>query len=85
MVKFLRQPEIEAVLLTALLGVIWWAFLKLWKSLLGHKKPETSKSFSPRHQLPSSPVSFSGRDEELAELERELASGRAVGATISGI
>jgi len=83
MVKFLTQPEIEAVLLTALILVTGWGFRKLLKSLRGHKKPGKSKSFSPRHQLPSPPACFTGRDDELAELENELASKRAVSATAS--
>jgi tetratricopeptide (TPR) repeat protein len=83
MVNFLTQPEIEAVLLAALLGVIGWAFLEWRKSRRGHKEPGKNKNFSPRHQLPSPPANFIGRDEELAELEKELASNRKVGATFS--
>ena len=37
------------------------------------------------HQLPTKPAHFTGRDEELAELENELASAHVVGATISGV
>ena len=37
------------------------------------------------HQLPSSPAHFTGRDEELAGLEKELTAAQAVGATISGV
>ena len=37
------------------------------------------KNLSPRHQLPSPPANFTGRDKELAELETERPSNRAVG------
>ena len=45
----------------------------------GDKEP-----FSPLHQLPSPPANFTGRDEELAELEKELTAAHKSGATISG-
>jgi len=38
---------------------------------------------SPLHQLPSPPAAFTGRDDELADLEKQLASDHAAGATIS--
>jgi tetratricopeptide (TPR) repeat protein len=84
MLKFLTQPEIEAVLLTALLGIIGWVFIVFWKSRRGHKQFVKSYKFSPRHQLPSPPVNFTGRSEELAELEKELTATHKFGATISG-
>jgi hypothetical protein len=84
MVEFLTQPEIEAVLLTALLGVIAWAFLEWRKPGRRRKELGKNKTPSPRHQLPSPPANFIGRDEELAELEKELTSARVEGATLSG-
>jgi len=36
------------------------------------------------HQLPSPPANFTGRDEDLAELEKELTAAHKTGATISG-
>ena len=83
-VDFLRQPEIEAVLLTALFAVIGWAFLQWWNSRRVRKEPGKSKNPSTRHQLPSSPPNFTGRDEELAKLEKELTSAHKLGANISG-
>ena len=47
--------------------------------------PAQSAQHSLLHQLPSKPAHFTGRDEELAELEKELASAHVVGATISGV
>jgi len=44
----------------------------------------TPKAASPLHQLPSPPANFTGRDEELAELEKEITDAHKVGATISG-
>ncbi|MGA3285553.1 MAG: tetratricopeptide repeat protein [Verrucomicrobiota bacterium] len=79
----MTQPEIEAVLLTALFGVIVWAFHQWRKSRRELKVPSKSKNFSPTHQLPSPPANFIGRNEELAELEKELASAHAVDANIS--
>lgn len=105
MVNFLLQTEIQAVLLTALLGVIGWGFVEWRKSRQRAKKLENSntgnpplavqpqvfvnignasKAISPLHQLPSPPANFTGRDKELAELEREIVAAHKVGATISG-
>ncbi|MSU57963.1 MAG: tetratricopeptide repeat protein [Pedosphaera sp.] len=39
---------------------------------------------SPLHQLPPPPAAFTGRDEELADLEKKLTTDHAAGATISG-
>ena len=39
---------------------------------------------SPLHQLPPPPANFTGRDDELADLEKKLATDQAAGATISG-
>jgi len=36
------------------------------------------------HQLPSPPANFTGRDEDLAELEKELTAAHTSGPTISG-
>lgn len=36
------------------------------------------------HQLPPEPPAFTGRDDELADLERQLTGDHAAGATISG-
>ncbi len=41
-------------------------------------------SYSPLHQLPSPPAAFTGRDEELADLVKQLTTNHAAGATISG-
>ena len=41
-------------------------------------------SLSLRHQLPSPPANFTGREEDLAELEKELAAAHSTGANISG-
>ena len=48
-----------------------------------HEAP-TALKISSLHQLPSPPANFTGRDDELAELERKLTADRAAGATISG-
>ena len=42
-------------------------------------------SISSLNQLPPLPAKFTGRDEVLAELEKELAGEHAVGAAISGV
>jgi tetratricopeptide (TPR) repeat protein len=42
------------------------------------------KSCSPLHQLPSQPDKFIGRDEDLADLEKELTASNKTGVTISG-
>jgi tetratricopeptide (TPR) repeat protein len=49
-----------------------------------HIHEAAKASFSLLHQLPSPPAHFTGRDEDLAELEKELASAHTTGATISG-
>src|SRR5437867_1245247 len=43
----------------------------------------TSQPLSSLHQLPSPPAAFTGRDEELADLEQKLASAQSAGVTIS--
>jgi tetratricopeptide (TPR) repeat protein len=49
-----------------------------------HIHEAAKASFSLLHQLPSPPANFTGRDEDLAELEKELADAHTAGATISG-
>jgi len=39
---------------------------------------------SPIHQLPSQPAVFMGRDDELADLEKKLATDNTIGAIITG-
>ncbi len=105
MVEFFTEPEIQAVLLTALLGVVAWGFLEWRKARKRARTPEIVKhetpipppppqvvvnvgnpapSSSPLHQLPSPPANFTGRVDDLAELEKELTAARKTGATISG-
>jgi hypothetical protein len=50
-----------------------------------HLAPAQSAQHSVLHQLPTKPAHFTGRDEELAELENEIASVHPAGATISGV
>ena len=47
--------------------------------------PAQPAQHSVLHQLPTKPAHFTGRDEELAELENEIASAHPDGATISGV
>jgi tetratricopeptide (TPR) repeat protein len=46
--------------------------------------PVQSAQHSVLHQLPAKPAHFIGRDEDLAELEKQLTSAHKSGATISG-
>ena len=50
-----------------------------------HLAPAQSAQHSVLHQLPTKPAHFTGRDEELAKLENEIASAHPAGATISGV
>lgn len=48
-----------------------------------HVHPAAETALLSVHQLPPTPVAFTGREDELAELEKQLTSAQSAGATIS--
>jgi tetratricopeptide (TPR) repeat protein len=58
MVEFLTQPEIEAVLLTALLGLTGWACVEWWKARRRSKAGDKKEEITPPPQVPQVTVNI---------------------------
>ncbi len=68
MVEFLQQPEIQAVLLTALLGVIAWGFLE-WRKA---RKRATLRRNTLNENLPPLTTTPAGVKIKDAEVGRDI-------------
>jgi len=75
MIKFLTQPEIEAVLLSAILGLMGWFCIRGLKWLTSRKRAGGNQ-YLPKHQLPALSSNFTGRDQELEQFEQRVTNSR---------